>query len=206
MMSGSTMFHFSLRDFAIPPLVAFWAAAIAPAEQAHALPGWKVSTPKNVQAAAESAFSSKKEAEEFLARTLPIATAANPKYRSANGNQMAWITRTVTFGPSNSASGTFVSMSEEVLEFHNGARISTGSHQVAFAIEDVKISERTDSGDLTEAGDVALAVMFTCNSGKCIQAYYGGKPSTTDWADISLQDETIRNNIRKAFETIQHGK
>jgi hypothetical protein len=110
------------------------------------------------------------------------------------------------FGPSNSASGTFVSMSEEVLEFHNGARISTGSHQVAFAIEDVKISERTDSGDLTEAGDVALAVMFTCNSGKCIQAYYGGKPSTTDWADISLQDETIRNNIRKAFETIQHGK
>jgi hypothetical protein len=206
MKSGSTMFHFSLRDFAIPSLVTIWAAAVIPVEPAHALPGWEISIPKGVQAAADSAFASKKEAEDFLASTLPIATAVNPKYRSANGNQMAWITMTVTFGPSKSANGTWVSMSEEVLEFHNGVQISMGSHHVAFAIEDVKISERTDSGDLTEAGDAARAVMFTCNSGKCIQASYDDKPSTTDWADISLQDETTRNAIRKAFETIQQSK
>jgi hypothetical protein len=206
MKIGSTMFHFSLRDFATPLLVVIWATAVIPAKQAQALPGWRISIPKSVQAAADSAFASKKEAEEFLTKTLPIATAANPKYRSANGNQMAWITKTVTFAPSKSANGTWVSMAEEVLEFHNGARISTGSHHVAFAIEDVKISDRTDSDDLTEAGDAARAVMFTCNSGKCIQTSYGDKPSTTDWADISLQDETMRNNIRKAFETIQQGK
>jgi hypothetical protein len=159
----------------------------------------------SVQAASDiAAFSSREVAENFLARFLPIATAKNPRYRSDQaGVAMAWITRDVKFAPDKTANGISVSMSEEVLEFRNGAQTSTGSHQVEFSLGDVKISERRDGADLTESGEIALGVIFNCHSGKCIRSTYNGQPSSVDWTDISIQDDALRGQVLKAFEAVQ---
>lgn len=162
--------------------------------------------PDNLQlAAADAPFASTKDAEDFLARALPRATAGNPRYRSPNdATETAWVTKSVKFGPGgDDARGRRVSMSEEVLEFRNGARSNTGSHEVSFLLGDVKIAERTDSGDVTQDGAAALGIIFNCNSGKCIQSVSDGKQSQTEWADIYIQDSLLRDKILKAFERIQ---
>ncbi|WP_158818261.1 hypothetical protein [Methylocapsa sp. S129] len=161
--------------------------------------------PKSLQPAADdSAFASRESAEEFLARYLPIATAGNPKYRSGTaGVAMAWITKAITFGPGKNADGRLVSMSEEVLEFRNGVRSATGSHEAEFLIEDVQASEHTDSAALTEGGEIGLGIIFNCNSGKCIQSKYDGVPSSADQTDISIQDAILRGRILKAFQTLK---
>jgi hypothetical protein len=94
-------------------------------------------------------------------------------------------------------------MSEEVLGFRNGVQVATGSHEVAFLIEDVKITENRDPGTLTENGDISLGVIFNCVSGKCIQSTYDGKQSLTDSGDISIQDAAMRAKILKAFQTLK---
>jgi hypothetical protein len=199
------MWHFTPRGLVIFCSLAICAAATPSGEQANAQPGFEISMPEIVQPAAdEAAFASKQEAEEFLARYLPIATAGNPRYRSEEpGVTTAWITKTVKFGPGKNASGTLVSMSEDVLGFRNGVRVTTGSHEVAFLIEDVKMTENRDPGTLTENGDISLGIIFNCNSGKCIQSSYDGKQSLTDSGDISIQDATLRSRILKAFETLK---
>ena len=198
------MWHFTPHGLVIFCSLAIGAAAPF-ASQANAQPGFEISMPKIVQPAAdEAAFASKQEAEEFLARTLPIATAGNPRYRSEEpGVTTAWITKTVKFGPGKSGHGRLVSMSEEVLGFRNGVQVTTGSHDVAFLIEDVKIAENRDPGTLTESGDISLGVIFNCNSGKCIQSSYDGKQSMTESGDISIQDAALRSKILKAFETLK---
>jgi hypothetical protein len=199
------MWHFTPHGLMIFCSVAICAATTPFGEPANARPGFEISMPKIVQPAAdETAFASKQEAEEFLARTLPIATAGNPRYRSEEpGVTTAWITKTVKFGPGKNGSGTLVSMSEDVLGFRNGVRVTTGSHEVAFLIEDVKIAENRDPGTLTENGDVSFGIIFNCNSGKCIQSSYDGKQSSTDSGDISIQDAALRGKILKAFETLK---
>jgi hypothetical protein len=199
------MWHFTPRSLVIFCSLAICAAAAPCREQAKAQPGFEISMPKIVQPAADdAAFASKQEAEEFLAHALPIATAANPRYRSQEpGGATAWITKTVKFGPGKNGGGRLVSMSEEVLGFRNGVQVTTGSHDVAFLIEDVKITENRDPGTLTENGDISLGVIFNCNSGKCIQSSYDGKQSLTESGDISIQDATLRNKILKAFETLK---
>jgi hypothetical protein len=172
--------------------------------QANARPGFEISMSNSAQPVSEvSAFPTKEDAQNFLARSLPIATAKNPRYRSDQaGVAMAWITKDVKFAPDKTANGILVSMSEEVLEFRNGAQSATGSHQVEFSIGDVKISERRDGADLTESGEIALGIIFNCRSGKCIRSTYNGQPSSVDWTDISIQDDALRGQILKAFEAV----
>jgi hypothetical protein len=199
------MWHFTQRGLVICCSLAACAAATPWAEQASAQPGFELSMPKIVQPAAdEAAFASKQEAEQFLAQYLPIATAGNPRYRSQEpGGATAWITKAVKFGSGKDGHGRLVSMSEEVLGFRNGVQVTTGSHEVAFLIEDVKITENRDPGTLTENGDISLGVLFNCNAGKCIQSTYDGKQSLTDSGDISIQDATLRSKILKAFEALK---
>ena len=199
------MWHFTHRSLVISCSLAVCAAATLSGEQAKAQKAFEIPMPRNVQFVAEEAvFASKREAEEFLAQYLPIATAANPKYRSQEpGATTAWITKSVKFGPGKSAGGRLVSMSEETLGFRNGAHVTTGSHEVAFEIDDVKVTEHRDPGTLTENGDISLGIIFKCNSGKCIQSAYDGKQSLTDWGDISIQDAALRSKILKAFQALQ---
>jgi len=150
------------------------------------------------------AFPSIEAAQAFLARNLPIATAANPRYRSGQpGVALAWITRAIKFGAAGESSALSVSMSEDVLEFRNGLRSATGAHEVAFSLADVEISELRDSGDVTESGEKAVGVIFRCKSGKCIRSVRDGAETSVDWTDISLQDDTMRANVLAAFHVLQ---
>jgi hypothetical protein len=160
--------------------------------------------PGSSQPIQDVTFASKEDAEQYLAQFLPKATAGNPKYRTNDPDlAMAWITKAVRFGPSANANGILVSMSEEVLEFRKGVRGAPTAHEVEFSIEDVQVSELTDSPDLTENGEKSIGIIFRCNSGKCMRSTYNRASSMVDWGDISIQDATSRGNILKAFQTIK---
>ena len=142
---------------------------------------------------------SRDDAERFLTRYLPMATAANPKYRTGDGVLMAWITKSVAFKPGRPGQGLTIAMTEETLEFRNGAQTAKGSHDVEFSLADVQVSERRDAATLTEGGRASVGIYFNCNTGKCILSAYDGKPSQTDQSDISIQDDALRGKILKAF-------
>jgi hypothetical protein len=147
----------------------------------------------------DAQFATKEEAEAFLSKELPLATAANPKYRGEDGALTQWLTKESTFSPSKNPTGVLVRMSEGVLNFKNGAQISAGSHDVQFQIEDVAVSLLTSSQDLTETGEQAQGVIFKCISGKCVTHKWDGVESMSDWTDISIQDPDTREKILAAF-------
>jgi len=187
--------------------IAWIALAVAPllAREAGAEPRAGISMPGIVQGASETVASAPAEAaESFLAHALPLATAGNPKFRSPEpGVLMAWITRSIAFSRLPHAKGITVAMSEEVQEFRNGVLSRSGSHDTEFSLADVAIAELRDGGDLTESGDKAIGVIFRCKSGKCIRAHYDGAPATVDATDISIQDDAMRADILRAFETLK---
>jgi hypothetical protein len=158
---------------------------------------------KDWRLAANGEFASKEEAQAFLAKALPLATAGNPKYRSGDGALTRWLTREIAFGPGKTAKGVSVAMKEDILEFRNGAQSAAGTHEVQFAIEDVQITELTDRKDLTENGDKAVGVIFRCISGKCIAGKWSGVPTPADWSDISIQDSSLRAKILAAFQMLK---
>jgi hypothetical protein len=173
-------------------------------EQATAQPTMRSFMPKYSRLASDAAeFASKEEAEAFLAKTLPIATASNPKYRGDAGALTQWLTKELTFGPTKNPNGISVHMSEAVLNFRNGALVSTGSHEVQFQIEDVSVSVLKDSPDLTEAGEQGQGVIFHCATGKCVAHKWDGVESSSDWTDISIQDLALRDKILAAFMTLK---
>jgi hypothetical protein len=199
------MLYFETRGRLILCWLLVSMGAMFPVGRANAQPRFEISMSKSLQSAAnDSALASKEDAEAFLAQYLPIATNSNPKYRSGNGDvETQWITKAINFGTDENSNGIRVSMSEEVLEFRNGVRSAIASHQAEFSVEDVKISEREDSTDITENGEIALGIIFNCNSGKCIRTTYNGEPSRADWTDIYIQDASLRGRILKAFETLK---
>ena len=79
-------------------------------------------------------FSSRKEAEEFLSRTLPQATAENPKYISKTDKvETSWLTKSIAFGDGDAGRGIQVSTDEEYTEIRAG--VSTpGTHQALFSL------------------------------------------------------------------------
>jgi hypothetical protein len=177
------------------PLIAALAASSNPAPPA----------PSEIQMADASsgAFASKAEAEAFLSRAVPAATAANPKYRSANGDvETRWLTKTISFRQSESG-GTIVSTDEEIEDYRNRSQTSKGSHQAAFAIDDVEISLETSAQDTTDAGEKARGVIFRCVGAPCIKAVWNGKPSTSSSTDIYLNDPSERERIFQAFRALQ---
>jgi hypothetical protein len=159
---------------------------------------------QSVKMASETiTFRSREEAEAYLAKALPLATAANPKYRSQGGVLTQWLTKTIAFAPSRNSGGISVAMSEEILDFRDGVQVRKGAHEAQFLMEDVRVSELTDSKDLTENGEQARGVIFNCLSGKCISATWDGAPSPSDWTDISIQNSESRANILAAFQALK---
>ncbi len=193
----------STRPFAAIGFLSFWLGALSPADAAPPLE-IGTSMPKDPLLSARPAnFATKDEAEAFLATALPQATAANPKYRSKDGGLTQWLTKEVVFGPGASGQGISVTMKEDMLEFRNGRQTAAGSHEVRFLIEDVQISELTDSPDRTENGEKALGVLFRCNAGKCINAKWNGVPTPSEQSDISIQDNATRAKILAAFQALK---
>jgi hypothetical protein len=163
------------------------------------------SIPSQKSTADETTFSSRNDAEAFLARALPLATAANPKYHSKTDKaETRWLMKSVQFSDSSPGLGVQVSTDEEFTEVRTGVA-TAGTHQAVFSLGDVNISIETSDTDFTAAGEPALGILFKCTAPKCIQAKWSGAASLADGTDIYLQDTTFRGRILAAFEFLQAG-
>jgi len=149
-------------------------------------------------------FASKAEAEAFLKRALPAATAANPRYRSPKGGvETRWLTKSISFDLNN-AGGVVVSTDEEFEEYRGGTLKSRGTHEAKFALDEVTISLETSPADTTDAGEKALGVIFKCLGAPCIEATWNGKASMSASTDIYLQNAAAREQILAAFQALQN--
>jgi hypothetical protein len=159
----------------------------------------------STSAANEAAFSSRDDAEAFLARALPLATAGNPKYYSkADKAETRWLTKSIEFHDGPPGRGVQVSTDEEFTEVRAGVA-TPGTHQAVFSLGDVHISMETSDSDVTAADEPALGILFKCAAPHCIQAKWSGSASLADWTDIYLQDATLRGRIFAAFEFLAAG-
>jgi hypothetical protein len=144
------------------------------------------------------------QAEDFLSKILPLATAANPKYRSGGSSELTqWLTKSVRFSASPKPPGIVISMSEEAAVFQGGAQTAVNSHQATFAIEDVHIIEYEYPADTTETGEKAVGVLFKCDAGKCIRSSWNGQQSDKAEADLYIYDPALRARILRAFAILR---
>jgi hypothetical protein len=158
--------------------------------------------PASEMAHAES-FATPADAEAFLSRAIPAATAANPRYRSAGSDvETRWLTKSISFQHSESG-GVIGSTDEEFERYRGGKLISRGTHQATFAIDAVAVSLETSDQDTTENGEKAEGVMFRCVGAPCIDSVWDGKKSTSAWTDVYLHDPEMRERIFTAFMALQ---
>jgi hypothetical protein len=185
--------------YAAPLVAVFGLSAILPVSMTTAL----ASEVKLADAA--QAFASKAEADAFLSRAVPAATAANPVYRSP-GKDVAtcWLTKSIAFRQSQSG-GPIVSTDEDIEDYRDGSLNSRGTHQAIFPIDDVTVSLESSDQDATESGEKAMGVIFRCVGAPCIEAVWDGRKSTSAWTDIYVQDAGSRNQILAAFQALQRG-
>jgi hypothetical protein len=183
--------------------LALFFAALAPASEGQAFSWLEAAAMSNSVHPAAAPFASKEAAKTFLAEALPGATKANPKFRTGEGMLSAWITKSVKFEQGKNVGDVTVSMSEDAFEFRNGAQTAAHTHDVAFSLAAVTVSERRDPGTIAESGEVAMAVMFQCDAGKCVRASYDGKPADVDMTDISIQDDAMRAKVLAAFQMLK---
>ena len=149
-----------------------------------------------------SDFASPAQARDYLAATLPRATAENPKYRTlADGTVSQWLTHEIRF----SGKGA-VEMLESYTQAKDG-KTTPGAHKAAFSLSDVEVSEFTEAGDVTPDGAPARGVLFTCLRPGCIEATWGDKTAPADKTDISLQEDGVRARVLAAFRYLKtHGE
>jgi len=156
----------------------------------------------DVVMAGASAQSRKARAQSYLARILPKATAANPRYRSGAGEELtAWLTQSVHFAPS--PRGLSIAMSEKALVYRDGAQTAVNTHEAAFAITDVQILEYSYPSDTTEKGEKAIGILFKCKIGNCVHSMWNGAASDKAETDLSLNDSVARRRILRAFWILQ---
>jgi len=149
-------------------------------------------------------FASAEEAKTFLSRYLPLATAANPRYRSKDSSvETQWIMKSFRFDRDPATNRILASMNEAIREYSNDALSAEGAHEAVFWLDEVHVSERTDSPDFTSAGDPAIGIIFNCKSGKCIQSVYMGAKSSKEWSDVYIQDDQSRAAILRAFRALE---
>ncbi len=190
------------RRFRAALWAAFVRAAPWPIASSPATPGEINMADNAAKPAAAGSFASKSEAEAFLARALPAATAANPKFRSPGSDiETRWLTKQISF-KDNESGGIVVSTAESVEDYRADALSAQRTHAATFAIDNVAISEET-ADDLAENGEKARGVLFTCVGAPCIEAVWSGEKSTSASTDIYLQDETQRRQIVDAFRALQ---
>ena len=151
----------------------------------------------------DAPFASSAEAEAFLSRAIPAATAANPKFRSPGEDVLTqWLMKSVSFREAEGG-GVIVSTRETNNQYLNGALVKPGTHETTFAIDDVTVSLETSDQDVTEGGEKAQGVLFRCIGAPCIEAVWDGHKSTSAWTDIYLQEPKSRARIFAAFQALQ---
>lgn len=186
--------------------VTVFVATVFPFGPARCEAGMEISMSEGSRPASEvPQFAPTDDAEAFVARYLPVATAADPRYRPKDGGvETRWITKSVRFDRDKATNRILVSMNEAILEYSDGALSAEGTHEAAFFLDEVQVSERRDAPDVTSAGEPAIGVIFNCKSGKCIRSVYMGAKSSNDWTDVYIQDKASRAAILAAFTALLH--
>ena len=154
----------------------------------------------------EAGFDSKAAAMDYLAATLPQATAANPDYRTVkDGTVTRWLTKAVRFFGQETAGPVSVAMQETYTETKDG-ETTPAAHEAAFSLAEVEVSELTEPGDVTPEGAAARGVLFACTRPGCIAAKWREQPSVGDRTDIYLQDDAVRAKVLAAFQYLKGAK
>jgi hypothetical protein len=163
---------------------------------------WLAPTAALAADATTAPFGSRAEAEAYLARAVPAATQANPKYRSPGSDALRrWLTKSAEFHDSGDGA-VVVSTNETFEDYRDGSLSGRGTHEATFAIDDVRVSVET-APDLTESGEPALGVLFSCAGAPCIEAVWDGQKSMAAETDIYIQDAAQRERILAAFEALR---
>ena len=153
-------------------------------------------------AKAQTPFASRAEAEGYIAKALPKATADNPKYLTkSDGVVSRWLTQDIRFtaGPDGA---TRVVMRENYTQEKAG-KTTPGRHEAEFSLDEVEITEFAELGDVTPKGDASRGLMFTCKAPGCVAAKWDEHASRADRTDISVQDDAARAKLLAAFRYLQ---
>jgi len=147
-------------------------------------------------------FATRAQAMDYLGKALPQATAANPKYTAkGDGALSRWLTDEVLFA-ADASGAVKVTMRESYWQTQAG-KTTPGTHEAAFSLAEVKISDFSAPDDLTPEGAPARGVIFTCAKPGCIAALWSGQPSRADKTDIYIQDDATRAKILAALRRLQ---
>jgi hypothetical protein len=155
--------------------------------------------------AGEREFASSAEAMKWLIHELPRVTQANPKYLTkSDGTVSQWLTKALHF--SREADGHVrVAMQESYTQTKGG--VSTpGRHEAKFSLGEVEITDFSEPGDVTPAGEPSRGILFTCSKPGCVAAVWGDKAARSDKTDISIQDDALRAKVLAAFRYLQAHK
>ena len=153
---------------------------------------------------ADESFASRRAAMDYLAAALPRATAENPVYKTlSDGSLSKWLTHEVRFG-ADAHGATTIDMRESYTQ-EKGGKTVPGTHQAAFSLGDVEISEATLPGDVTPDGKPAQAVMIACVKPGCVAAVWSGQKSQSDKTDIYIHDGATRAKILAALRYLKTG-
>jgi hypothetical protein len=159
----------------------------------------------NVAPSAEMAFTTKAEAEAFLAKALPEVTEANPRYRAPGSDiETRWLTKAITFSQS-AEGGVWVATHEAVLDYRGDAVVREGSHDAAFAVDAIDVALIAASGEIVDKLEAAAGVLFKCRSAPCIETDRDGIKSMDAATDISVADSVALARIAAAFRALQRG-
>lgn len=147
------------------------------------------------------AFASPQAARVYISSALPAATRANPKYTTkSDGAVSQWLTDAIIFRTQNGE--TSVAMREHYFQNKKGVD-KPGKHTAVFSLEDVDISDFTEPGDVTPAGDPSRGLLFRCAKPGCVAANWDGAASHADKTDVSIQDDAERARLLAAFQFLK---
>jgi len=147
-------------------------------------------------------FANKAAAQAYIARALPEATAANPKYKDPNSDvETRWLTKSVTFqtGPDG---GVIVSMHEDILKYRGDAIVSRGSHEVEIPLEITGVGLISDAWIPVDTIDAAAGILFKCPNAPCLNSTHDGKPSVDPQTDITISDKEQMAKLYAAFRAL----
>lgn len=148
--------------------------------------------------AADASFSSRADAEAYIAKTLPAETATNPKYLTrSSGVETVWLVKTVDF-VELPGGALKITMDEDYIQTKDG-KTTPNTHKAAFALADVDVAENVNPDDVTPTGEPARGVIFNCTAPKCIAAHWGDYAMSSDKTDVYLREPDVRAKVLAAF-------
>lgn len=148
------------------------------------------------------AFVSRRAAEAYLARELPAATAANPKYRDPNTNlDTRWLTKSITFTHAIDG-GVVVTMREVILKYLGTKIVDQGTHSAKFPIEVTGVGLINDAWVPVDSVNAAAGILFKCPEKPCILTDRSGKATIDVQTDITISDRDSRRKLYEAFRAL----